>query len=85
VNLGFILAEGRIMRWYRGARGLLDDAAPEPRRRWPRRTNPPAGTEATAAPTHEARGDRHESSTTAPAVAQPSDRPTILRHPTEAR
>jgi ABC-type nitrate/sulfonate/bicarbonate transport system permease component len=41
VNLGFILAEGRIMRWYRGARGLLDDSAPEPRRRWPRRKPTP--------------------------------------------
>lgn len=26
VNLGFVLAERRIMRWYRGARGLLDEA-----------------------------------------------------------
>jgi ABC-type nitrate/sulfonate/bicarbonate transport system permease component len=25
VNLGFVLAERRIMRWYRGARGLLDE------------------------------------------------------------
>lgn len=32
VNLGFIVAEGRIMRWHRGARGLLD----EPARRRPR-------------------------------------------------
>jgi sulfonate transport system permease protein len=26
VNLGFVMAERRIMRWYRGARGLLDDS-----------------------------------------------------------
>lgn len=26
VNLGFVLAERRIMRWYRGARGLLDES-----------------------------------------------------------
>ncbi|MFP3908140.1 MAG: hypothetical protein ACLFWR_14010, partial [Acidimicrobiales bacterium] len=34
VNLGFVIAENRIMRWYRGARGLLDDTtATTPRRR----------------------------------------------------
>ena len=36
VNLGFVLAEKRIMRWYRGARGLLDEneaARPTARRR----------------------------------------------------
>jgi len=37
VNLGFVVAEGRIMRWYRGARGLLDEQTVERRRRWPRR------------------------------------------------
>jgi ABC-type nitrate/sulfonate/bicarbonate transport system permease component len=26
VNLGFVVAEGRIMRWHRGARGLLDES-----------------------------------------------------------
>jgi hypothetical protein len=25
VNLGFLVAEGWIMRWHRGARGLLED------------------------------------------------------------
>jgi ABC-type nitrate/sulfonate/bicarbonate transport system permease component len=28
VNLGFLVAEARIMRWHRGAQGLLDEAAP---------------------------------------------------------
>jgi ABC-type nitrate/sulfonate/bicarbonate transport system permease component len=32
VNLGFILAEARIMRWYRGAKGLLDDHETTPKR-----------------------------------------------------
>lgn len=27
VNLGFVVVESRIMRWHRGARGLLDDVA----------------------------------------------------------
>ena len=31
VNLGFVAAEARIMRWHRGSRGLLDEAAARPR------------------------------------------------------
>jgi ABC-type nitrate/sulfonate/bicarbonate transport system permease component len=27
VNMGFVVAEARIMRWHRGSRGLLDEAA----------------------------------------------------------
>jgi len=30
VNLGFVAAESRIMRWHRGSRGLLEDAAGRP-------------------------------------------------------
>ena len=33
VNLGFVAVEGRIMRWYRGARGLLDDTTTRRSRR----------------------------------------------------
>lgn len=33
VNIGFVLVEGRIMRWYRGARGLLDEDDDRPGRR----------------------------------------------------
>lgn len=46
VNLGFILAESRIMRWHRGARGLLE----EPTRRRRRRVASPAAPAATAPP-----------------------------------
>jgi ABC-type nitrate/sulfonate/bicarbonate transport system permease component len=40
VNLGFVVAENRIMRWYRGARGLLDERPSAARR--PRRSREPA-------------------------------------------
>lgn len=33
VNLGFLLAEGWIMRWHRGARGLLDETTTRRQRR----------------------------------------------------
>jgi hypothetical protein len=32
VNLGFLVAEGWIMRWHRGARGLLEDTDRRPAR-----------------------------------------------------
>jgi ABC-type nitrate/sulfonate/bicarbonate transport system permease component len=88
VNLGFIVAEGRIMRWYRGARGLLDDTAPEPRRGWPRRRIPPAGAEAPVAGPAPATGDhpdRDEPAWSAPFTAPAPEPPTVHLHPTEPR
>ncbi len=49
VNLGFVMAENRIMRWYRGARGLLDESSGRRARRT-RRTAVPAGVESVASP-----------------------------------
>jgi ABC-type nitrate/sulfonate/bicarbonate transport system permease component len=49
VNLGFVLAERRIMRWYRGARGLLDEnEAARIGRRRERSTTPDDATAAIA-------------------------------------
>lgn len=50
VNLGFVIAEARIMRWYRGARGLLDETtATATPRRLLRRRSAPTGAPATSA------------------------------------
>jgi sulfonate transport system permease protein len=53
VNLGFVMAERRIMRWYRGARGLLDDSESA---RIGRRRFAGAPTPETAAPVTTTRG-----------------------------
>lgn len=51
VNLGFVLAENRIMRWYRGARGLADEpSSSRSRPFWARRATPGRSTVGAPAP-----------------------------------